>query len=199
MGLKRVIPEGMDERDFIDQRAYEAPDFDEKEHARLIGNAGSTPMWMSAREILKTHRLVDESGGLGFLSRSTVLRKKAYESLDTDLRPNIGTGDGSNIADSITKHGYDWTKPIPLAAKGINESTRVSGFQPRDTGPMLTNGQHRLAYMWAFHPDEPIPVDITNYNHIFLPSEQNAITEAHYGHKTPEKAIADLKNRLSGK
>jgi hypothetical protein len=201
MGLKRVIPEGMTEDEFIEKRAQEVPDFDPAEHARLIGKAGSTPLFMSAREILTTHHLLEDSGAaFGSPWRKAIIGNKTRDAVkpSTDTAPDLGSGRGEGLGDSITKNGYDWSRPIPLAVKGTNmsNSANVNDHWNRHS-PMITNGHHRLAYMWTFHPDEPIPVDIANYNHIFLPKEDEAINNAYFGHVTPEEAIKRHKKYLA--
>jgi hypothetical protein len=202
MGLKRVIPEGMTEDEFIFKRSQEVPKFDPKEHARLIGKAGSTPLFMSAREILTTHNLHDDIGAIygSTESKGQIIRQKTMNTVtpNPDTRIDLGSGRGTNLGDSITKNGYDWSKPIPLAVKGVDLSGSPNHRDlQKKFSPMVVNGHHRLAYMWTFHPDEPIPVDIANYNHIFLPKEDYAITDAYFGHSTPEEAIASHKKYLA--
>jgi hypothetical protein len=202
MGLTRVIPQGMTEDEFIKQRAQEVPDFDWKEHDRLIGKAGSTPLFMSAREILSTHHLLEDIGALyGTPFRKKIIEQKTEESIHSPHRAigtDLGSGRGGGLADSITKNGYDWSRPIPLAVKGIDHSNsaHIQDLQPKMT-PMVVNGHHRLAYMWTFHPDEPIPVDIANHNHVFLPREDSVINNTYFGNQTPEEAIKEHKEYLA--
>jgi hypothetical protein len=202
MGLKRVIPDGMTQTAFIKQRAQEVPDFDWKEHDRLIGNAGSTPLFMSAREILTTHNLLEDQGvRFGTPNRKAIIERKTAESIynpDNAIGSDLGSGRAGGLADSITKNGYDWSKPIPLAVKGVDHSNdaHTQSLQKKMT-PMVVNGHHRLAYMWTFHPDEPMPVDIANYNHIFLPKEDQVINNVYFGHDTPEAAITSHKEYLA--
>jgi hypothetical protein len=203
MGLKRVIPEGMTEDEFIQKRSDEVPNFDWKEHDRLIGKAGSTPMFMSAREILTTHHLLEDTGALfGTPWRNKIIARKTEESIHNLANPrgteDLGSGRAGGLADSITKNGYDWSKPIPLAVKGVDHSNNahIQDLQRKMT-PVVVNGHHRLAYMWTFHPDEPMPVDIANYNHIFLPKEDQVINNVYFGHDTPEAAISSHKAYLA--
>jgi hypothetical protein len=118
---------------------------------------------------------------------------------NTDTAMDIGSGRGVNLGDSITKNGYDWSKPIPLAVKGINmsNSANMNDHWNKST-PLVVNGHHRLAYMWTFHPDEPIPVDVANYNHIFLPKEDDAINNVYFGRMSAESAIKQHKEYLAG-
>ena len=202
MGLKRVIPDGMTEAEFIQKRGDEVPDFDPDEHARLIGNAGSTPLFMSAREILSTHHLLEDTGALYDTPwRNSIIARKTEETLNEDkhlIGTDLGSGRGGGLADSITKNGYDWSRPIPLAVRGIDHSNSAHiADRQNKFAPMVVNGHHRLAYMWTFHPDEPMPVDIANYNHIFLPGEDKLINDVYFGHTTPEEATKEHKEYLA--
>lgn len=202
MGLTRKIPANMSREDFIAERASKVPAFDAKEHARLIGNAGSTPLFMSAREILTTHNLLEDHAGRTGLDpvsyKAMLIARKTKETFGSTTHVNEGTGTGENLADSITKNGYDWSKPLPLTVKGLNYEADGGGKTTSGT-PLVVQGHHRLAYMWTFHPDEPIPVDIANHNHIWLPGESTFINNVHMGHQTPEEAKKQFNDKLSAR
>jgi hypothetical protein len=68
-------------------------------------------------------------------------------------------GHEGGLKDEISKHGYDWTKPVE-----INLHDDEGNFSP-----YLIEGHHRVAVMMKHSPDEPIPVNFHwNWHHAML-------------------------------
>jgi len=153
------------------------PQFDPAEHARVFGShwVNNTlhyqqPQFMTARQILKTHRLVDETGVSNTRVRSALLLKKLREInfansksytddanlLAVNNASSFGAGSGHGTTEGLTNKGWDWDKPIPL------------GVHPESGDPAVLNGQHRLAYMWMHHPDVPMPIETTDSAESFV-------------------------------
>lgn len=176
-------PGHLQEDALIGQRMGEVPDFDQAEHDRLFQKrmVNGVPHWtaphqLTARQILATHRLEDDD----FISRSEVYRNKMadlmvpkYNTLmphqkteyDEEQRLNtgtkFGTGSGAGLDDSITKNGYDWSKPVLTSTQGVDP--KYSNGMVRPPVPRLANGGHRVMWMFTHHPDVPIPIETDVY------------------------------------
>lgn len=186
--LTPAAPPGtMQEAAYLSRRADEIPDFDYAEHNRLFrtGMARGQSYWikpthLTAREILSSHTLVDEHAGG---DRDDIFRTKMADIINQrGLTPSgaakenevskVGNGSGAGLEDSITSKGYDWSRPLPLTVAGASHKG-----QTMSDDPTVVNGQHRLMYMWAHHPDEPIPFESFMTRGPFTPSEDTAHSE----------------------
>jgi hypothetical protein len=173
-------PGRLQEGSLVDKTSTEIPDFDQAEHDRLFQKrtVNGVPHWtaphqMTARQILSTHRLEGESK---LMDRSEIYRNKMADLLvpkygqltaqqakfhEEDAVVNsvskFGAGTGAGLDDHITKHGYDWTKPILVSTQGIPPE-HTQGMVGQDR-PHVANGGHRLMWMFTHHPDVPIPID----------------------------------------
>jgi hypothetical protein len=172
-------PGHQQETALVSQRMSEVPDFDQAEHDRLFQKrmVNGVPHWtaphqLTARQILATHRLEDDD----VIPRSEVYRNKMadlivpkytqlpshmQEEYNEEQRLNAGTkfgaGTGAGLDDNITSHGYDWTKPVLTSTQGVHP--KHSNGMVRPPVPRLSNGGHRVMWMFTHHPDVPIPLE----------------------------------------
>lgn len=187
--LKPAIEPGHpDEQEFLDNRPSDMPAFSQAAHDKLfrtgMDGKGQTywikPTHLTARQILATHVLVDEHSGE---DRAVIFHRKMNDLVNkrgltsrAELRENevskVGVGSGAGVEDGITNNGYDWSKPLPLTTAGMSYKGEVASYDPT-----VVNGQHRLMYMFAHHPNEPIPFESSLMRSPFTPSEQQAHDE----------------------
>lgn len=173
-------PGHLQEDALIGQRMAEVPDFDQAEHDRLFQKrmVNGVPHWtaphqLTARQILATHRLEDDDRvprSEVYLSKMTDIMVPKYTQLrphrqaeyEEEQRLNAGTkfgaGSGAGLDDSITSHGYDWSKPVLTSTQGVDQRQYGNGMV-RPPVPRLSNGGHRVMWMFTHHPDVPIPIE----------------------------------------
>jgi hypothetical protein len=178
----KQLPDGND-RELYDKlfNVVRHPETGEVLHAQA-------PMFMSADEIMRTHKLVTEHNGT---PRYKLVGEK-YDEAFTDPRRtlsgrnyNPGTGTGAGVADSIAQHGYKHNQPIPLGILGVKGSEE-------NEGPTVTNGQHRLSYMWMHHPDTMLPIDADVHQHIFAPGHRDVANGYIKGYYSTSEAKEQL-------
>ena len=159
--------------------------------------SAQAPMFMSADEIMRTHKLIQEHNEV---PRRRLVDNKYDEAFtrpqDTYSGRNFNPGDGSGagVAESIEAHGYSHNHPIPLGIKGIRATGPFGGKATEENvGPTVANGQHRLAYMWMHHPDKMLPIDADVHRDVFDPEHQKAAVDYISGKFDTATAKAKLK------
>jgi len=179
-------PGHLQEDSLVGERRSEVPDFDQAEHDKLFQKrmVNGVPHWtaptqLTARQILASHRLEGDDQPRTtrsdiYVNKMTDIMMPKYGNVNSTQRQFLaqdavvnatskyGAGSGAGLDDNITKHGYDWTKPILLSTLGVDPNHAPPGTAGQ---PRVANGGHRLMWMFTHHPDVPIPVETDVHRH----------------------------------
>jgi len=126
------------------------------------------PMFMSAREIMKTYRPLEgdrevvwpgERGKRSLYwhpqkveTSADLYERKRQESLDRS-----GSAGTMSLYDDIADNGPE--NPVSLQLKGAVEPGTMESGPSMDRRPQVLGGHHRLAVMAAERPDDLMPVE----------------------------------------
>lgn len=124
-----------------------SPQFGGSEYYRQV-IAGEHPpaMFATAKELVDTHLLGDQYGGIYRYDKPTMHRfKSKEETLAHKLTAK------PELTQSIKEHGYDWSKPATIHA-----ISNTSGVQNKG---LINDAHHRIAAMLEHRPDEFLPIE----------------------------------------
>lgn len=101
----------------------------------------------------------------------TLMKRKVSEAKEPfyGFMHDEGDGTGAGLHEKMSDEGYDYSKPIKIALRGVrNNSGESNFFMPgRLDKPMIVNGQHRLAVAHNLNPNQFIAVDVQNVHDLF--------------------------------
>jgi hypothetical protein len=114
-------------------------------YQKVISGEHPPALFASGRELVDTHLLGDQYGGIHRYDKPKMWNFKTKEDTLAFKRQNK-----PDLIEQIKDRGYDWTKPALIHA-----ISNTSGVQ--NTG-MIADGHHRIAAMQAHRPDEYLPI-----------------------------------------
>lgn len=123
-----------------------SPQFGSSEYYSQVTSGEHPPaMFATGRELVDTHLLGDQYGGVHRVNKPTMWNFKTKEDTLAFKEQNK-----PDLIEHIKERGYDWSKPALIHA-----ISNTSGVQ--NTG-LLADGHHRLAAMVKHRPDEFMPI-----------------------------------------
>jgi hypothetical protein len=114
-------------------------------YQKVISGEHPPAMFATSREIVDTHLLGDQHGGIYRYDKPNMWKFKTKEETLAFKRQNK-----PDLIEQIRVRGYDWSKPATIHA-----ISNMSGVQ--NTG-MVADGHHRISAMHAHRPDEYLPI-----------------------------------------
>ncbi|CAB4124071.1 hypothetical protein UFOVP45_142 [uncultured Caudovirales phage] len=129
---------------------------------------------MTAREIVNNYNFSE--GDLDWKTKSAFHKPldfiggaRQYPRTEEDnTSKNVHPGWSGHLGELIKKQGF---------VEDPNDPIHVVEDHP-DSGPTILDGQHRVAAMFALHPDQKIPVFKSNYAWVVSNKEQLRTAEA---------------------
>jgi hypothetical protein len=101
-------------------------------------------MFASARELVDTHHLGDMEHPVSMEDENGYGYKHYFDTKHELLQHKVD--DNPDVSDSIAEHGFDW------------EYALRHDYPPTVRNDTVVDGHHRIAAMYAYRPDEFMPI-----------------------------------------